>query len=84
MVGMCCSLLFSVLEGRDDGAQALDDALAAAALLEDEQDGVIAGNGTQQVGHIGVVDVVGDKAGVAGTGFDDAEISREVDGQIAR
>ena len=83
MVGMCCSLRQSVLDGRDDGAQTLNDALTAAALLDDEQNGVIAGDGAQQVRHVGIVDVVGDEAGVAGTRLDDAEVSREVDGQIA-
>ena len=73
-------LLQSVVKCRNDGAQTLDDVLAVAALLDDQQNGVVAGNGAQQVGHVGIVDVVGDEAGIARTGLDDAEIAREVNG----
>ena len=59
----------------------------APAVGRDDQDGVVAGDGADDVGPVLVVDGDGDRVGVAGRGFQDeqvvglADVGEEVGGQ---
>ena len=54
------------------------------AFLDDDEDGVIAGNRTENLGQIAVVDVPGNTAGIARARLDDADVPGEVDADESR
>ena len=56
----------------------------AHSSLNDDKDGIVAGDGPQDFWDVAVVQVVCDTAGIAWTSFDDADIPREIDGQKPR
>ena len=56
------------------------DSLVGIALLDYQQEGVVAGYGSQHGGEVVLVNVVGDASGIARTGLDDGNVGREADG----
>ena len=52
-------------------------------LFENHQHRVVTGDGAQHFGRRVAVDVVGQTAGISGTGLDDCQVAREVDGDEA-
>ena len=62
-------------------AECVDDFFFPDTLLDDDEDGVVAGDGAQYFVYVVVVDVVGDGTGIAGTCLDDAHVAREMNAQ---
>ena len=49
-------------------------------LAKHDNNGVVAGDGTQYFGHVTVVDVVSNGTGVTWASLDNSEVAREIDG----
>ena len=63
----------------DDGIQGFNHFLMPDAFLDDDEDGVIAGNGTDDFRNVAAVNVPGNGAGIARARLDDTHVARKVD-----
>ena len=67
----------------NDLAESPDHIVFCGGILDDDEDGIIARYGSQDVGDVTVVDVEGNAAGIAWPRLDDPHIAREIDGDEA-
>ena len=66
-------------EFRNNHRKCIDDLFFCNSLFLDEEDGVISCDGSQNLGDVAVVNVVGNAAGISGARAYHAEVAREVD-----
>lgn len=57
----------------------LCDRVVVGPVADDDDDGVVARNGSEYLRYLAVVDVEGDTAGISWIGSYDADVSREPD-----
>ena len=63
----------------DDGIHGFDHFLMPDAFLDDDEDGVIAGNGTDDFRNVAAVNVPGNGTGIAWPCLDDAHVAGKID-----
>ena len=74
-----CGLYLFLPDVGHDCREFVDEDLDIGTLSEDDEDGVVAGHGTHDVGGSSVVDVGSEDVGVAWSGADDGHLSGDLD-----